>query len=100
MTSPVLALLSSIVLLVASMTRPDRASCPPGFALTEGVRADGRFTCHAIPSARWTRGPRGGWVDVSPDDNDKIESRVYCTGGTRPVVVRGVAVSCQRGGWR
>jgi hypothetical protein len=81
-----MTLVSALLLVLASILRPVHAHCPRHAALSTGVDTRGRFAC---------------WLDESDrDDAVPIESRVYCTGGTAPIVVDGVAVACQRGGWR
>jgi len=76
--------------------RPRTARCPVGFDLRTGVRSDGRFACwpHPVGDPRydgtWGRPERSvqpPWV---------IESQLYCTGGTRPIVVDARTVGCQR----
>ena len=93
-------LLSIAVLVVVAFARPERAACPHGFWLDEGVRASGEFECRELGTFHEKRSAHGGWTDDSPVPTGKIESRVYCTNGTRPIVVSGVEVACQRGGWK
>lgn len=92
-----LAVLSAIVLLAASVVRPHRASCPQGFH-NDGVRLEtGRFDCRRPPGLPdWT----GTGVDRGEVPPGTLSGRIYCTGGTMPVVVSSRVVGCQRGGWR
>jgi len=90
-----LVLLSLLVFFVAAVTRPRTARCPRGWWLDEGVRPDGTYECSPLPPPKWRRSPRGGWEDESADDDGAIGGRVYCTGGSVPVDVDGIAVSCE-----
>lgn len=81
------ALLSLAVLAVASVVQPRRARCPGGMYV-EGVRPSGSFECRVAP--RFER-------DIPPDV--EIAGRIYCTGGSRPIVVDSKTVGCMRGGW-
>lgn len=90
-----LVILSLLVFFVAGITRPTRARCPRGWWLPEGVRPSGVYECAPIRPARWVRTRRGGWIDASSDAASGFEGEIYCTGGAVPVVVDGVAVSCE-----
>ncbi len=99
MTGPVGYVISLAIFFVAAITRPQRATCPPGWWLDEGVRRDGSFACHHMPTGKTERNARGILVDESTAEPGEIRSSVYCTGGARPIVVDGTSVGCQRGGW-
>lgn len=92
-----LAMVSAIVLIAGVAIRPHRAACPQGFS-HQGVRLEtGRFDCRRPPGKPdWTgTGPDLGVVPLGT-----LSGRIYCTGGTSPVVVSERIVGCQRGGWR
>lgn len=93
-------LLSIAVLVAVAFTRPTQARCARGWWLATGVRASGDYACHELGTFHEKRTERGGWTDDSPAPSARIESRVYCTNGTQPIVVDGVEVSCQHGGWK
>lgn len=96
------SVMSLLIIVVAIAARPTRAQCPRGFYLDAGIRTSGpdvgAFSCR--------RPPIGGDDDVLTGRETAIEqpgvlrSRIYCTGGTMPVVVNHRTVGCQRGGWR
>ncbi len=85
-------LIASITLLVMSInlgwcTRPHRARCTRGF-YAEGVSMDGKTTCRQSPPLAW------------PDERyfpaETYPMQIYCTGGSRPIVVDHRTVGCQR----
>lgn len=82
------ALFSIIALCTAMATQPRHAHCPPGWYV-DGVRPTGSYTCH--------RPPIGG-EDADPPPPGSIQGRIYCTGGSSPIVNvnTGAAVGCQR----
>lgn len=79
MVGDVLAALASIFLLCWSCAlRPTRARCPDAWWVN-GVR------------------PSGVWGCRPADGRDlEIQSRVYCTGGSIPIVVDDRTVGCTR----
>lgn len=94
-------LLSLIVFFVTAVTRPDHARCPDGFHL-DGARSDGVYRCRprsTLPD-RPSRGHEPDDVDDPTLDDRELLGRIYCTGGTSPIVVDEKTVGCQRGGWR
>ena len=97
MTSPILAVLSVILMLCALVIRPTQAQCPRGMWL-EGVRPDGAFDCR--PNVLGN--PEHDGTFHQPDDGvlppGQLQGRIYCTGGTRPIVrpVDSRTVGCQR----
>lgn len=79
--------------------RPERARCPSGW-FVEGVRPSGVSHCRRAPPddpLDWPgNDPRDrGDRDVKPD-NAVLPVRVYCTGGSIPIVVDERTVGCQR----
>jgi hypothetical protein len=82
--------IASAIIAVASCTyRPDRAQCAEGYYVN-GVRGDGRFECLRSPpvAKRDCTQPTGPSLG--------IVSRIYCTGGSRPIVVDQRTVGCIR----
>lgn len=79
-----LALLTGIILLVARVREPTRASCPKDWWLDTGIRRDGSFRC-ARPSKNEAPPPPG-----------HLGGRIYCTGGSVPIIVGVRTVGCQR----
>lgn len=84
-------ILSVVVSLVVSVTTrcstPRSAHCPPRWWLAHGVRPDGEFECWSPPP------PETSTAEYDPL---RIVSRIYCTGGSEPVVnLDGSTVSCQ-----
>jgi hypothetical protein len=80
--------------LCSPCVRPTSARCPPQHDLRTGIRADGRFECwpqlRADPEWDDTRDGTGVQSSVT------IPGRIYCTGGTRPIVIDYRTVGCQR----
>lgn len=91
-------LMSLGLLGLACIVRPDRARCPAGYDLRTGIRADGRFACwpHPVGDPEWD----GTWrrPERARQPDGVLESRIWCTGGARPIVVNARTVGCQRGG--
>ena len=86
-------LLLPIFVVIGVAVAPQRAQCPPGWWLGEGVRASGEYACHASL-------PRTCGEDGQPPCKQpaRVRGRIYCTGGTRPIVhPDGRTVGCQRG---
>lgn len=92
-------LVSFILLFSGAITRPQRAQCPPGWWLAEGVRRDGSFACYHVPIGDTVRDARGIVSDPSTQPPGEIRGRIYCTGGAQPIIDRNDVVGCQRGGW-
>lgn len=90
---------SALVLLVASVTHPRSAKCPPGWALLTGIRESGRFACYPPAIGDDYRDARGIVHDDSYQPPGELDGQIYCTGGTRPIVVDYRTVGCQREGW-
>lgn len=89
------ALLFSIAaLLLATFARPPRAHCPAGWWV-DGVRASGVYGCRPTPAS--DSDARTEVKDSTPDV--ELVGAVYCTGGTRPIVVDAHVVGCQMGGY-
>jgi len=92
----VLALLTAWALTLSTCLRPRAARCPTGYDLRTGIRPSGEFRCHPAPvgdpewDGTWQRPERG----TQPDG--WIESRIYCTGRSRGIVVNERTVGCSR----
>lgn len=87
-----LALASVVCLCAAMVAQPQRARCPPRWR-NDGVRRDGSFECLR---------PLVGGVDDQPGTEDnavqppgELLGRIYCTGGSVPVVVDARTVGCE-----
>lgn len=92
-------LLSLLVSLVSAITRPSTAICPDGYA-NQGVRPDGQYRCRprsALPDI--TIGARDQVIDDPTLDEKELSGRIYCSGGSAPIVVNEKTVGCMRGGW-
>lgn len=93
-----LILLALLAFFAAAVLRPPRMRCLPGFH-ADGVRRSGYFECARPYGCRDMRGPRGGWTSTC-DGEDRYGGKLWCTGGTEPILDRdGCTVGCQRGGW-
>lgn len=88
-----------LVILLLSLAngwavRPRVGRCPTGW-YANGVRPWGSYECrpalgdpaHDLQDAR---------DRVFIDDDRAIRDRIYCTGGSHPIVVDDVTVGCQR----
>ena len=94
----ILSFVTALLLLVAVAARPEHGRCAPGFH-ADGIRRSGYFECARPYGCRDAQGPRGGWTSTCAGE-ERVGSRIYCTGGTQPVLDGdGVTVGCQRGGW-
>jgi hypothetical protein len=93
------AVLSLVTILAAAITRPTRAQCPQGWYLATGVRTSdtyaprGSFACQRPPGGPdWT----GTGPDLGTRPPGELRGRIYCTGGSSPIVVNERTVGCQR----
>lgn len=91
MTPPdsIVALCIALVSLIAALFFSDRrAACPRGWFMSEpGI-------CQRITPEKWTRGPRGGWMDLS-EPGERVGIPLHCTGGSQ-LRQDGNAAWCQR----
>lgn len=93
------SLLTIIVLLVSMVTQPTRAQCPRGFVVAN-VRTSSQFE----PRGTFTcdRPALGGDTDVLTGKSTaivqpgEIKGRLYCTGGSSPIIVDSRIVGCSR----
>ena len=89
----VLAAIGTIALLLVAMcARPLEGQCPRGFYV-DGVRPSGVYGC--IPAPPREPDARGHEPDPPPRNDPEVESRIYCTGGTIPIVCNDRVVGCQ-----
>lgn len=92
----------SIGLLCWSMaTRPAVARCPVG-AYVNGVRPSGAYECRRAPGGDPLYDGAAGYPDRAVDRPGWYIGRIYCTGGSHPIVVLAArdgdarSVGCQR----
>lgn len=96
------AFVASVFIIIAcAITRPTRARCPDGWILATGVRtADGPLGSRG--SYACERPPIGGDSDVLTGKSTAVQppgellGRVYCTGGSTPIIVDYRTVGCSR----
>lgn len=88
-------LVALIILAIGFVKRPQHAQCPRG-EFVNGVRPSGNTWCVRAPSAREVdcRGARRCFATEAPVYTTPI--KIYCTNGTRPIVVDDRTVGCQR----
>jgi hypothetical protein len=74
----------------------ERVTCPPG-TYVSGVRPDGTSMCVTAPPPGCDE-PAGTAREQLPChyDEKRVPFKIYCTGGTRPIVVDAHTVGCQR----
>jgi hypothetical protein len=102
LTNVLLAVVSIVLLCVAFATHPQRAQCPAGWGLDTGVRRNGSFECWSPPAAQCRDAMPGRASDechAKYPEPVHVDSQIWCTGGTRPIVVDEQTVGCQPGGW-
>lgn len=92
----IIATLFAIVMMLASFVmRPSHGSCPPGWWLDRGVTPSGRYRC-ASPLPACCEDAKGPCEHVTCPAPAHVESRVYCTGASVPIVVDSRTVGCTR----
>jgi hypothetical protein len=89
------SLATAALLLAAMVVEPTRARCPAGWYVN-GVKPTGRFECLRVPGGNPLYDGAGGWPNRAIDYPGSLRGRIYCTGGTHPVVVNYRVVGCQR----
>lgn len=89
------ALASVLLLCCAAATRPRVAWCPPDWYVN-GVRPSGLYECRRAPGGEPLYDGAAGYPDRTVDRPGWLVGRIYCTGGSRPVVVTERVVGCQR----
>lgn len=85
-------LIGGFIFVLAVLLSPKQ--CRDGW-FVEGIRPNGMTQCRPKPP---TRCGEPGPPDNQPcPQDDRVELRaIYCTGGTRPIVVDDRTVGCQR----
>ena len=88
-------IVSIVLLLWSSAAKPTHAQCPVGWYV-DGAQPSGVFSCAKTPPRDVCDSKAGcGAADQEPDPH--VTSRLYCTGGTVPIVaLDGRSVGCQR----
>lgn len=93
------AIASIVVLCCAMVTRPSAARCPPAWHLN-GVRPSGAFTCLRVPGGDPALDGAFGTRDGAVDLPGELRGRIYCTGGSHPIIIltdrESRTVGCQR----
>jgi hypothetical protein len=96
------AIASRVILLIAFVIRPTSARCPEHWHHS-GIRPSGDFECTREPVG--SKDMDGTWQhpERSVVPPGALQGRIYCTGGTEPIVVTDRAtrsaartVGCQR----
>lgn len=94
-----LAVVSTVLLMVAALSRPSAARCASGYVLIEGVRIAGpevgSYVCEKAPPPNCGEAA-GPFEGVPCPTAARYRSRIYCTGGAIPIVVDEKTVGCQR----
>lgn len=86
-------LISFLIISVAILVSPHRASCPPHWHV-EGVRPSGSYECRpnpvqTIPDHQTNH---GAWIDTSTQPDGHLFGIVYCE--TQPIVISDQVVGC------
>lgn len=100
------AIVTVCVLVAGYAIRPHHARCPDTYDLRTGIQPSGRFDCWPHPSAPADWDPRNGRIEDWDGTHGKPErsvqseatlgGQIYCTGGSRPIVVDYRTVGCRR----
>lgn len=93
------SLLTIIVLLISMATKPQHAKCPAGFVVanvrtSSQLEPRGTFTCDR-PALGGDSDVKTGKITARPQPGE-IKGRLYCTGGSSPIVVDSRTVGCSR----
>ena len=94
MIEPIATIASILVLCVCMLVRPTQVICPEGWYVN-GVRKTGQTECIPVPRGFEELTDRG-IIDNSIQPPGYVSVRIYCTGGTRAIVVNQRTVGCQR----
>lgn len=95
LTEVACAIATILVLCWSTATRPRGARCPQGWYV-DGIRPTGRFDCARTPGGDIMYDGAGGYPDRAVDLPGRLGGRLYCTGGSHPIVVNERTVGCQR----
>lgn len=77
---------TTVFVLIVSLV-PSRATCPRGMVQSMGVTPSGRYVC---------RFPPVGLENDAPSPPGEVRGMIWCTNGTRPIVVDHKTVGCMR----
>ncbi len=83
-------LLSALVNVIGTLTRPDSVTCPHG-SWINGVRPNGTSACLYTPG-------REDWPAITSGPAITINVRIYCEPGARPSVIDERRIACVRKG--
>jgi hypothetical protein len=89
-----LALVAIVALCIGIVTQPTTATCPRGWTI-DGVRPTGVSRCTPAPPPNCGE-PVPPYNQPCPDDARELPMRIWCTGGSRPIVVNERTVGCTR----
>ncbi len=87
---------SLLIFFVAAVTRPSSGTCPPHHQVS-GINRAGVWTCRPLSTQP---DPGSRVVEDKTLDARELQSAIYCSGGSEPIVVDDRTVGCMRGGWR
>lgn len=96
MTDALSCLASIVILLSTFVTRPVAARCPGGWYINSGIRRDGSFTCAPKLSGDPLYDGAGGYPERGLEPPGILAGKIYCTGGSVPIVVSSTVVGCSR----
>lgn len=68
------------------MLAPRKATCRKGMYQAHGVTPSGKYLCRDVV-------PEGREDEIEPEE---YGGSIYCTGGSRPIVINERTVGCQR----
>lgn len=88
-----IALIVGLVVATVAWMTPTRASCPAGWWV-EGIRPSGAYDCLS-PVPPCCGDATGPCEKIPCPKLDRIDGRIYCTGGSIPIVVDNATVGCQ-----
>lgn len=72
-----------------------RAQCPPTM-FVNGIRPSGFFQCLPKPGGDPDDDGIIGHPDLAADPDGELYGRLWCTGGSHPIIVDSRTVGCQR----
>ncbi len=78
--------LTLVMLCCSGLVRPRVARCPVGFYVN-GVRPSGVYECRRVPGGNPLYDGAAGYPDRTVDRPGWYRSRIWCTGGSVPIVV-------------
>lgn len=90
------ALVTCAALTYAWCVHPARARCPAGHDLRTGIRRDGHFECWPAVVGDPLYDGAAGYPERGRQSDAILTGRIYCTGGTQPIIVDYRTVGCQR----